>query len=199
MVKLGMETAESWRSFGSRTWMVRRTSTGYRTAGGACRCSSTARRPGWWGCCSTIMGPGKWPDRIIDRTLVQRLEKHALLAEIATWPHATFTYVTGSLLSGIDVCGIRLSRNQPDQRTAGGTTASQQFTSPSAVGQRVKITGSCGVARTMEQLPDLLRRVSHLGPIDDWCSICCRLIQPSQPSYTPQGDPGYCLPSPSDE
>lgn len=49
-------------------------------------------------------------------------------------------------------------------------------------------------ARAGQHLPDVLRRVDRLGPIDSWCSVCCRFLQPSLPKYTPQGDPGYCIP-----
>lgn len=57
----------------------------------------------------TTMDPGEWPDRVIDRTLAQRLEKHALLAEVSAWPHATFTYVTRpQQLPDVDVCDTQL-------------------------------------------------------------------------------------------
>jgi hypothetical protein len=35
--------------------------------------------------------PGRALSRVIDRTVDQRLEKHALLAEVRTWPHRAFT------------------------------------------------------------------------------------------------------------
>jgi hypothetical protein len=42
----------------------------------------------------TAMGPGQWPYRVIDRSIDQRLEKHALLAEVRGWPHRTVECVT---------------------------------------------------------------------------------------------------------
>ncbi|MEV0730319.1 hypothetical protein [Polymorphospora sp. NPDC050346] len=42
----------------------------------------------------TAMGPGRWPYRIIDRSVDQRLEKHALLVAVRSWPHRTFTCST---------------------------------------------------------------------------------------------------------
>jgi hypothetical protein len=42
----------------------------------------------------TAMGPGEWPYRVIDRSMGQRLEKHALLAEVRGWPHRTVECVT---------------------------------------------------------------------------------------------------------
>jgi hypothetical protein len=38
----------------------------------------------------TAMAPGTWPYLIIDRCVDQRLEAHALLAEVRGRPHRTF-------------------------------------------------------------------------------------------------------------
>lgn len=38
----------------------------------------------------TAMSPGQWPYRVIDRTVDQRIERHALLVEIGGWFHRTF-------------------------------------------------------------------------------------------------------------
>jgi hypothetical protein len=35
---------------------------------------------------STAMAPGRWPHRVIDRSVDQRLEKHALLVSVRHWP-----------------------------------------------------------------------------------------------------------------
>jgi hypothetical protein len=40
------------------------------------------------------MGPGRWPYRIIDRSVDQRLESHALLLTVSGWFHRTFTSYT---------------------------------------------------------------------------------------------------------
>ncbi|GIH08322.1 hypothetical protein Rhe02_63890 [Rhizocola hellebori] len=45
---------------------------------------------------STAMRPGYWPDRIIDRSVNQRIEKHALLVEVRGWFHRTFQCATPS-------------------------------------------------------------------------------------------------------
>jgi hypothetical protein len=42
----------------------------------------------------TAMGPGRWSYRVIDRSVDQRLEKHALLAEVRRWPHRSIEVVT---------------------------------------------------------------------------------------------------------
>jgi hypothetical protein len=44
----------------------------------------------------TAMEPGQWPYRVIDRTVDQRIERHALLAEVAGWFHRTFECSTPS-------------------------------------------------------------------------------------------------------
>jgi hypothetical protein len=42
----------------------------------------------------TAIGPGEWPYRVMDRSIDQRIEKHALLAEVQDWPHRTFKCTT---------------------------------------------------------------------------------------------------------
>lgn len=42
----------------------------------------------------TTMAPGAWPARIIERTVDQRLEKHALLAAVRWWPHRAYECFT---------------------------------------------------------------------------------------------------------
>jgi hypothetical protein len=37
------------------------------------------------------MSPGQWAYRVIDRSVDQRLERHALLVEVRGWYHRTFT------------------------------------------------------------------------------------------------------------
>jgi hypothetical protein len=39
----------------------------------------------------TAMDLGEWPCRVIDRSVDQRIEKHAMLAEVRDWQHVTFT------------------------------------------------------------------------------------------------------------
>ena len=42
----------------------------------------------------TAMAPGKASYRVIDRSVDQRLEKHALLADVRYWPHQSLTVTT---------------------------------------------------------------------------------------------------------
>ncbi|MCP3785104.1 hypothetical protein NLX85_17180 [Micromonospora sp. A3M-1-15] len=42
----------------------------------------------------TAMAPGKASYRVIDRSVDQRLEKHALLADVSYWPHQNLTVTT---------------------------------------------------------------------------------------------------------
>jgi hypothetical protein len=44
----------------------------------------------------TAMAPGAWPRRIIDRSVDQRLEKHAMLATVRRWPHRAYECFTAS-------------------------------------------------------------------------------------------------------
>ncbi len=55
---------------------------------------------------STSMGPGAWPDRVIDRSVAQRLEKHALLVEVRDRPHRAFQIRTPP--HGLEVDAARM-------------------------------------------------------------------------------------------
>lgn len=44
----------------------------------------------------TAMAPGAWTSRVIDRSVDQRLEKHALLAAVRRWPHRAYECFTPS-------------------------------------------------------------------------------------------------------
>ncbi|MBL7252895.1 hypothetical protein [Paractinoplanes lichenicola] len=44
----------------------------------------------------TAMGPGRWPSRVVDRSLEQRLERHAMLYEVHEWYHQPFECFTPS-------------------------------------------------------------------------------------------------------
>lgn len=46
----------------------------------------------------TGMGPGRWPFRVIDRSVDQRLERHALAVEVRGWFHRTFECRTPPLV-----------------------------------------------------------------------------------------------------
>jgi hypothetical protein len=42
----------------------------------------------------TAMAPGAWSSRVLDRTVDQRLEKHALLTAVRRWPHRGYECFT---------------------------------------------------------------------------------------------------------
>ncbi|WP_229830890.1 glycoside hydrolase family 43 protein [Actinoplanes ianthinogenes] len=144
----------------------------------------------------TIMGPGEWPDRVIDRSLEQRLEKHALLAEVAGWPHATFAQTTGTgVIPQIGVIGI------PPVPEATGPAdlwwSDEDFAVHLTLNGWPEGEDSWAVrcfARSGQQLPEVIRRVEWRGPVGSWCSLCLRFLQPGMPDYTPQGEPGHCRP-----
>jgi hypothetical protein len=145
----------------------------------------------------TIMGPGQWADRLIDRSLEQRLEKHALLAEVSDWPHTALGYTTSTgVLPDIGLSGI------PEVVEATGPADSWWYDGDSAV--HLGLVGwpegqdrwvlRC-FARTEQHLSEVLKRVSRPGSISDWCSICLCFLQPTNPSHAAQGDRAYCLPT----
>jgi hypothetical protein len=45
---------------------------------------------------STAMGPGQWTQRVVDRSVDQRIEKHAMLIDVRGWFHRTFECYTPS-------------------------------------------------------------------------------------------------------
>jgi hypothetical protein len=57
----------------------------------------------------TAMGPGTWAYRVIDRSIDQRLESHALLLTVRGWYHRTFTSTTPR-----DVLPVADERHLPD-------------------------------------------------------------------------------------
>ncbi|MGC5289554.1 hypothetical protein [Micromonospora sp. DT231] len=146
----------------------------------------------------TAMAPGNWPYRLIDRTIEQRLEKHALLAEVRRWPHVTLTYETATLVSPtVTLSGV------PEVREATGPADRLWY--DGAVAACLSLRGwpagrdrwvlRC-FSRTRSGLSGVLDQLSEIGELDDWCSICGRALRPSMPSYVPQGgEPGLCLPS----
>lgn len=146
----------------------------------------------------TTMGPGEWPDRLIDRTLEQRLEKHALLTEVSDWPHVTLTYdADPGVVPAVGMAGVPMipeATGPADHWWYNGEAAAHLTLHAWPKGQD-RWTLRC-FARTEQHLPEVLRRVGNPGAIDTWCSICRRFLQPGLPSYVPQGGPGYCFPSP---
>ncbi len=146
----------------------------------------------------TIMGPGEWRYRVMDRSLQQRLEKHALLAEVREWPHRTFAYRTETQVPpAIGLSGIPMvpeATGPADHWWYDGEAAAHLSLRGWPEGQDNWVL-RC-FARTRQTLPATLSRVSRLGEPADWCTICSRALQPAFPSYVPHGDEdGLCLPS----
>ncbi|MFF5228164.1 hypothetical protein [Dactylosporangium sp. NPDC000521] len=49
----------------------------------------------------TALDLGEWPIRVIDRSVEQRIEKHALLVEVREWPHRTYICRTPPLVAPV--------------------------------------------------------------------------------------------------
>ncbi|MEU8185463.1 hypothetical protein AB0B85_14625 [Micromonospora sp. NPDC049044] len=147
----------------------------------------------------TAMAPGEWPYRLIDSAVQQRLEKHALLAEVRLWPHVTLTYETETLVPPtVTVTGV------PEVPEATGPA--DRWWYDGEVAAHLSLRGwPAGTdhwvlrcfSRARAGLSGVLDRLSAVGELDDWCSICGRALQPSFRSYVPQGgELGLCLPLP---
>ncbi|WP_431973791.1 hypothetical protein [Micromonospora haikouensis] len=95
----------------------------------------------------TAMGPGRWSYRVIDHTIDQRLESHAMLVTVNGWFHRTFTcYTPREVVPVVDE--RRLPRRVPE---ATGPTESWWLDDDAGV----------AVQAPVERLAKRPRRVDH--------------------------------------
>ncbi|MEV0397161.1 hypothetical protein [Polymorphospora rubra] len=133
----------------------------------------------------TAMGPGRWPYRIIDRSVDQRLEKHALLVAVRFWPHRTFTCFTPpEVLPVVDE--ERLPPPVPE-----ATGPADLWWADDATAIEVTLNGWPPeqdrwtvryFARTPRQAadanPTVYAAIGHETVPADWCALCSHDIAP---------------------
>jgi hypothetical protein len=147
----------------------------------------------------TAMGPGAWTRRIIDRSVDQRLEKHALLALVRRWPHRAYECFTGAGTPP----GVRAELLPPAAPEASGPADRWWFDDVTAV--QVTLRGwppghdhwiARVFARDAELLSaedSLIRSAVHHGRARaaGWCELCSRglpgaaICVPPPPAFRP--------------
>jgi hypothetical protein len=127
----------------------------------------------------TGMSPGSWPFRIIDRSVDQRLEKHALLAAVREWPHRTYECQTPPGVRPI-IDDDTLSCVVPE---ASGPTDLWWNDDTTAVEVSLRSwppEHDCWTVRYFTRIPGLLAeadqiirtRVRGKSTPANWCSLC---------------------------
>jgi hypothetical protein len=135
----------------------------------------------------TAMRPGRWPPRVIDRSVDQRLEKHALPVSVRRWPHRTFTCVTPT-------------RVPPQVQNAAAPPPVTEATGPAdlwfsdqTTAVEISLIGWPPdqdrwsiryFASTADQLMDapvaVVNMVGNAVTNADWCALCLTRLAPSQ-------------------
>jgi hypothetical protein len=133
----------------------------------------------------TAMQPGQWPYRVIDRTVDQRIERHALLADVRGWFHRTFECSTPS---GVPP----LTDEGPLPPPAIDATGPAEFWwYDRGVAVQAQLVGwlperdrwtVCYFAETPQQAaeadPIVYAAAGHETVPATWCTICSRTVAP---------------------
>lgn len=133
----------------------------------------------------TAMGPGRWPYRVIDRSVTQRLERHALLTEVRGWSHRTFESLVPT-----HTWPIADEQALPPPVPEATGPAELWWSGPD-VAVQARLTGwppgrdrwiVCYYARkpqwATEANATVYTAVGHETVPATWCALCSRLIAP---------------------
>ncbi|MET8832848.1 hypothetical protein ABZV78_02880 [Micromonospora sp. NPDC004540] len=142
----------------------------------------------------TAMGPGRWSYRVIDRSVDQRLESHALLVSVCGWFHRTFACYTPR-----DVIPVGDERHLP-QRVPEATGPTQLWWLDEDDGVAVQANLSAWpperdewtvryFARSPAQAADANPRVFgatvHETVPALWCTLCSHSVSPGRTCLRP--------------
>jgi hypothetical protein len=137
----------------------------------------------------TAMGPGRWPYRIIDRSVDQRLESHALLLTVSGWFHRTFTSYTPH-----DVVPVTDERHLP-QSVPEATSPTERWWLDEDAGVAVQAKLRAWpperdewtvryFTRTPAQVADanpaVFRATVHETVPALWCTLCSHAVHPGR-------------------
>ncbi|MEV4133211.1 hypothetical protein AB0J72_13710 [Dactylosporangium sp. NPDC049742] len=133
----------------------------------------------------TAMDLGEWPYRVIDRSVDQRIEKHALLAEVRQWPHRTYTCRTPPHVA--PVTDERLL--PPSVPEASGPADLWWRDDGTAVEATLHAWGGRHDLWTVRHFSRMLHLAHHADPVvyvamghetvpATWCSICSEHVPP---------------------
>ncbi|MGC4892235.1 hypothetical protein [Micromonospora sp. DT31] len=145
----------------------------------------------------TAMGPGQWSYRVIDRSVDQRLEGHALLAAVGGWPHRTLTCHTPREVVPV-VDERRLPQRVPE---ATGPTEFWWLDDDAGVAVQAQLRSwpadrdvwairyfARSAARAADANPVVFGATVHETVPSMWCLLCSHDVQPGATCH-PRGTP----------
>jgi hypothetical protein len=143
----------------------------------------------------TAMGPGRWSYRVIDKSVEQRLEKHALLAEVRRWPHRTIEVLTAS---GVPPEVSRLTLPPPVHEASG---PADLWWTDGLIAVQLSLLGwpddedrwqLCQFASTAKLLSEALEpiqsTVQQTALPETWCGLCGAFRDPDDVCVPPAED-----------
>ncbi|MBX7266250.1 hypothetical protein KIF24_09615 [Micromonospora sp. Llam7] len=143
----------------------------------------------------TAMRPGNWFYRVVDRSVDQRLESHALLVAVSGWWHRTFTCYTSR-----DVMPVVAERHLPQPvPEATGPTELWWLDETAGIALQARLIGWPQerdewtlryFARTPAQAaganPTVFRATVHETVPAPWCTLCSQVVEPGRTCHRPQ-------------
>lgn len=131
----------------------------------------------------TVMEPGRWPYRVIDRSVTQRLERHALLVEVRGWFHRSFECLTPPHV------GLMADESPLPPPVPEATGPAELWWSGRDIAVQATLSGwppegdrwtVCYFARTTRQVadadPTVYAAVGHETAPALWCAVCSRPV-----------------------
>jgi hypothetical protein len=133
------------------------------------------------------MEPGSWPFRILDRTVDQRLEKHALLASVRGWPHRSYECQTAPGVQPV-MADDRLPRAVPEASGPADLWWNDDTTAVELSLSGWPLEHDFWTVRYFTRQPSLLAEADHLirsathgkSSPANWCGLCERQIAADQ-------------------
>ncbi|MEU6074102.1 hypothetical protein [Micromonospora sp. NPDC047074] len=137
----------------------------------------------------TAMGPGQWSYRVIDRSVDQRLERHALLVTVSGWFHRTFTCYTPR-----DVVPVLDERRLPQcVPEATGPTELWWLDEDTGVAVQAQLSAwphdqdewtmryfTRTPAQAADANPVVFSATVHETVPALWCTLCSHLVEPGR-------------------
>ncbi|MFG1904627.1 hypothetical protein [Micromonospora carbonacea] len=143
----------------------------------------------------TAMGPGQWSYRVIDRSVDQRLESHAMLVTVSGWFHRTFTCHTPREVVPV-VDERRLPQRVPE---ATGPTESWWLDDDAGVAVQVQLSAwpndrdvwtiryfTRAPAQTADANPVVFGATIHETVPTLWCALCSHQVGPGGTCHRPR-------------
>ncbi len=142
----------------------------------------------------TAMGPGRWAYRVIDASVDQRLERHALLVTVSGWFHRTFTSCTASGVVPV------MDERQLPLRVPEASGPAERWWLDDDAGVAVQATLSAWpperdvwtwryfartAVRAADANPTIFRATVHETVPALWCGICSGPVVPGRTCLSP--------------